>query len=698
MTTTPTREEFITAVRDGDTERLSQLLLLGADPNVRDTASGLTALMTAAGRGNAPAVRRLLAAGADVYTADSRGGGTALHKAVQGSDPETVQLLLDAGAFVDAVAATTGHTPLMDALWYKWPDVVAVLLDHGAGRNLSTHYGFPMREHFAYELNVNTRGKQRLLAAEQLLKDRTQRDAHAASAQRLMGAVVAGDLDAVRRQLADGAEVDARFPVVNGFNHAHTPLLVACREGHEKIARELIAAGADLNATEPTFGAVPLHKAVYNGHAGITALLVKEPGTDLDFQGITNGYPPLHDALWHSYEECARVLIDATDPEAQELLTQHPTDELPLVVFPDGTVLPAPENAALAARLGLSTTASCPHYDLAIVGAGPAGLAAGVYAASECLTTLLLDADSPGGQAGTSSLIENYLGFPAGLSGGDLARRAVSQAGCFGAELLHPVEVVRLRSAEPARILTLADGSEISAETVLLSTGVTYNRLDVPGADRFEGEGLHYGAATTESSSRVSHHVFIIGGANSAGQAAIHFARYAARVSLLVRAESLESGMSRYLVYEIRRTPNIDIRLNTHVLARDGDDRLERITLRHALTGTKTVETAHFVFTFIGAHPRTGWLGDVVRCDDHGFVLTGPGLSRPAAVSSPTAWPLDRAPLLLETSLPGVFAAGDVRAQSIKRVASGVGEGAMAVALVHRYRAANGAQPQPHRH
>ncbi|MFE7302722.1 FAD-dependent oxidoreductase [Streptomyces sp. NPDC057579] len=391
-----------------------------------------------------------------------------------------------------------------------------------------------------------------------------------------------------------------------------------------------------------------------------------------------------------------RFLDAATDPEARKLLAEHPTDELPLVAFPDGTFLPAPGNAALAARLGLSTTASRPHYDLAIVGAGPAGLAAGVYAASEGLTTLLLDADSPGGQAGTSSLIENYLGFPAGLSGGDLARRAVSQAGRFGAELLHPVDVVRLRSADPARILTLADGSEISTETVLLSTGVSYNRLDVPGADRFEGEGLYYGAATTESSSCVSHHVFIIGGANSAGQAAIHFARYAAKVSLLVRADSLESGMSRYLVDEIHRTPNIDVRLNTHVLALDGDDRLEHIALRDALTGAETVEPARFVFTFIGARPRTGWLGDIVRCDGHGFVLTGPDLSS-ADMAPPATWPLDRAPLLLETSMPGVFAAGDVRAQSIKRVASSVGEGAMAVALVHRYRAANGAPPRPNR-
>ncbi|MGW9431878.1 FAD-dependent oxidoreductase [Streptomyces decoyicus] len=379
-----------------------------------------------------------------------------------------------------------------------------------------------------------------------------------------------------------------------------------------------------------------------------------------------------------------------TEPEGQQLLDQHPTatTDLPLVVFPDGTVLSAPGNAELADQLGLSTAASRPHYDTVIVGAGPAGLAAGVYAASEGLSALLLDANSPGGQAGTSSLIENYLGFPSGLSGGDLTRRAVSQAGRFGAELLHPIEVIGLRRADPARIITLADGSEISAETVLLTTGVSYNRLDIPGADRFEGEGLYYGAATTESSSCISHHVFIVGGANSAGQAAIHFARYAAKVTLLVRANALENGMSQYLVDEIHRTPNIEVRLSTRVLALDGEGHLERITLRNDRTGIETEEAARFIFTFIGARPRTGWLDGVVKCDGRGFVLTGPDLLHSG--KPPASWPLERDPLLLETSVPGVFAAGDVRAQSIKRVASGVGEGAMAVALIHRYRAAGG--------
>ncbi len=367
------------------------------------------------------------------------------------------------------------------------------------------------------------------------------------------------------------------------------------------------------------------------------------------------------------------------DPEAARL-AEGRTDSLPLVLFPEGDHLSAPSSSQLAERLGLSGTASRPHYETVIIGAGPAGLAAGVYSASEGLSTLLVDFDVPGGQAGTSSLIENYLGFPAGLSGRDLARRAVSQVRRFGAELLYPVEVTGLRRADPARVITLADGTEISAEVVLLSMGVSYNRLDVPGADRFAGAGLYYGAATTESQSCISQHVYVIGGANSAGQAALHFANYASKVTMLIRAASLEAGMSQYLVDEIRRTPVIEVRLGTRVVELAGEERLERITLADVRTGETTEEPAGFVFTFIGARPRTAWLDGAVERDDHGFVVTGPDVP-------PASWDLSRGPYLLETSVPGVFAAGDVRARSVKRVASGVGEGAMAVALMHRYRA-----------
>ncbi|WP_030199245.1 FAD-dependent oxidoreductase [Streptomyces sp. NRRL S-87] len=380
-----------------------------------------------------------------------------------------------------------------------------------------------------------------------------------------------------------------------------------------------------------------------------------------------------------------RFLNVERDPEALTLLAAQPDAALPLVRFPDGAVLSAPSDAELARKLGLSTTASRPHYECVIVGAGPAGLAAGVYSASEGLSTLMLDSRAPGGQAGTSSLIENYLGFPSGLSGGDLTRRATIQAARFGAEILHPVEVVSLTRDDPAKILTLADGTEISAETVLLATGVAYNRLDAPGAERFEGAGLYYGAATTESSACISQHVFIVGGANSAGQAAVHFAKYAARVTILVRADSLAASMSHYLIDEIERTPNIEVRTRTTVVALDGDEHLERITLHDAAAGTDTEVACRFMFTFIGARPHTDWLAGVVERDEFGFVLTGSDLIANGG-ELPAEWSLERAPYPLETSVPGVFAAGDVRAHSVKRVASGVGEGAMAVSLIHRYR------------
>ncbi|MFJ8388370.1 ankyrin repeat domain-containing protein [Streptomyces sp. NPDC094438] len=319
-------ERLLAAVQRKVTDEVRTLLLDGANPNHRDTATGLTVLQTAAGLGDAETVRALIAAGGDLYSTDSRAGGTALHKAVQNGDLATVRALVEAGAFVDAVAPTTGHTPLMDALWYKWPDIVGYLLDHHAGLNLTTHYGFSLREHFEYELNVNTLGKDKMLAAEQLLKQRTQDDDERRTRHRLIAATAEGDTSEVRGLIASGADIEERFPVVNGFNDAHTALLVAARDGHTEIVRALLAAGADVNATEPTFGAVPLHKAVYNGHADITRILVEAPGVDLDYQGATNGYTALHDALWHGYEECARVLIAAgarTDLAGHDGKTAH---------------------------------------------------------------------------------------------------------------------------------------------------------------------------------------------------------------------------------------------------------------------------------------------------------------------------------------------------------------------------------------
>ncbi|MFB7261932.1 FAD-dependent oxidoreductase [Streptomyces nojiriensis] len=467
--------------------------------------------------------------------------------------------------------------------------------------------------------------------------------------------------DARRVLLTAYAETDAAITAINRVRLDYY-LLKPWDPPHERLFPVLDDLLSDWLAT---------YRPAYDGI--IVAGHLVSPGTHAVRDFFTRNGQPF------------RFLNVERDPEALTLIAAQPDGALPLVRFPDGSVLSAPTDTQLAQRLGLATTASRPHYECVIVGAGPAGLAAGVYSASEGLSTLMLDSRAPGGQAGTSSLIENYLGFPSGLSGGDLTRRATIQASRFGAEILHPVEVVSLTRDDPAKILTLADGTEISAETVLLATGVSYNRLDAPGADRFEGAGLYYGAATTESSACISQHVFIVGGANSAGQAAVHFAKYAARVTILVRAASLDASMSRYLIDEIDRTPNIEVKVRTTVVRLDGEEHLERLTLHDGDTGEDTEIPARFMFTFIGARPHTDWLAGVVERDEYGFVLTGSDLISNGG-ELPAEWSLERAPYPLETSVPGVFAAGDVRAHSVKRVASGVGEGAMAVSLIHRYR------------
>lgn len=302
---------LVKAVDNGNSKEVQRLLDNGVHPDTKDPENGLSVLMMASGRGDTAIVSLLLKAGADVCLADSAAGATALHKACQGGSLETVKLLVEAGAFVNAVVPSTGHTPLIEALWFKWPDVVGYLLDCGAGLKMNTHYGFTLLEHFQYALNVNVIGKEKLLAADELLKKRQKTDSEKVESQKLMAAVVADDLDAVRKLIAEGADIEERYPVLNGFNDFHTPLLVACRDGHTAIVKELLAAGADVNVTEPTFGAVPLHKATYNGHADITALLAKQPGVNLDYQGPSNGYTPLHDALWHGYDDCSVILIEA---------------------------------------------------------------------------------------------------------------------------------------------------------------------------------------------------------------------------------------------------------------------------------------------------------------------------------------------------------------------------------------------------
>jgi thioredoxin reductase (NADPH) len=356
-------------------------------------------------------------------------------------------------------------------------------------------------------------------------------------------------------------------------------------------------------------------------------------------------------------------------------------DDLPLVALPDGEALRSPTTVELAEALGLRTQADQPLYDLCIVGAGPAGLAAAVYAASEGLQTVVVERDAPGGQAGQSASIENYLGFPKGLSGADLTHRAVAQAARFGAEMVLARDVTGFETRGPVRAVLLDGSTAIEARAVLVATGVSYRRLEAPGLDGIGFRGVYYGATASEAVQCLGEDVYVVGAANSAGQAALNFAKYANRVVLLVRAASLEASMSQYLVGRIRAAPNIDVLLRTQVVGARGDTHLEALTLADLASGAEEEVVANWLFVFIGAAPRTDWLGTEVARDARGFVLTGPELS----VDPQTSWPLTRAPFALETSVPGVFAAGDVRLDSMKRVASAVGEGAMAVYLTHRY-------------
>jgi thioredoxin reductase (NADPH) len=373
-------------------------------------------------------------------------------------------------------------------------------------------------------------------------------------------------------------------------------------------------------------------------------------------------------------------------PEASELLTFiRKGDEsatIPLVVFSDGAFLSEPSQQQIAEKIGLRTRADKPFYDVAIVGGGPAGLAAAVYGASEGLSTVMIEREAPGGQAGTSSRIENYLGFPSGLTGAELARRAVAQAQRFGVELLSQ-EVTSVRIDGNYRILTLADGSEISCHALIVATGVSYRKLDVPGVEQLTGAGVYYGAAQTEAMSCKDDDVYIIGGANSAGQAAMYFSRYARRVVMLVRSDSLSKSMSQYLIDQIGDTPNIEVRVCTEVTEAHGDNNLTAITIRDSAQGITETVPATGLFIFIGAMPRTDWLGDVVERDAQGFIYSGTDILRDGR--RPKTWNVQRDPFLLETSVPGIFVAGDVRKSSVKRVASAVGEGSIAIQFVHQY-------------
>ena len=379
---------------------------------------------------------------------------------------------------------------------------------------------------------------------------------------------------------------------------------------------------------------------------------------------------------WHTIDE----------PEGRRLLAAADVDAtaIPLVVTADSDFLVDPSIGELAQKVGLSTVPDSDFYDVVIVGGGPAGLGAAVYAASEGLRTVLVERKATGGQAGQSSRIENYLGFPDGVSGSQLTDRARRQAHKFGAEILTTRDVVGLDVRASARVVRFADGGEVRAHSVLLATGIAYRWLEVPGCAELTGRGIFYGSALTEASRCAGDEIYVIGGANSAGQAAVFLAQHARKVTLLVRSDNLEKSMSYYLIRQIAEVPNIEVKLQTEVVAAHGDDHLESLTLCDGTTGKQVEVPASYLFVFIGAAPRTEWLDSVVQRDDRGFVLAGPDLVLDGR-RRPAGWDLDRDPYFLESSVPGVFAAGDVRANSVKRVASAVGEGAMAIQLIHGY-------------
>jgi thioredoxin reductase (NADPH) len=378
---------------------------------------------------------------------------------------------------------------------------------------------------------------------------------------------------------------------------------------------------------------------------------------------------------WYAADEAeGRRLLDAAGADGLSL---------PVVITPDGEPLVEPTDAELASRVGLATTPSKDFYDLIVIGGGPAGLGAAVYGASEGLRTVLVERLATGGQAGQSSRIENYLGFPDGVSGAQLTDRARRQASRFGAEVLTTREVVRLEVCGSARRVTFADGTSIDGHTVILATGVSYRRLGAPGLDELTGRGVYYGSALTEATACLGQDIYVVGGANSAGQAAVYLSRHAKSVTILVRGPSLEKSMSYYLIRQIADIPNITVRTCTEVVEACGEDHLGGLTLRNTGTGATEAVDAQLLFLFIGAAPLTDWLEGVVVRDRLGFVVAGPDLSPDG--ERPRGWELDRMPYHLETSVPGVFVAGDARSESAKRVASAVGEGALAVMLVHRY-------------
>jgi thioredoxin reductase (NADPH) len=492
--------------------------------------------------------------------------------------------------------------------------------------------------------------------------------------------------------------VDQRMPRMDGVT-----FLQEARQIFPDAKRALLTAYADTNAAISAINQASLDYFFMKPWDPPSEHLYPQVDDLLDdwqasyrppFQGIrvlgTRWSPrcyELRDFLARSHVPYQWIDVEgaANDPETKRLLDALGPDasNLPVVLFSDGTKMLNGVPSEVAQKVGLRTHAETTFYDLAIVGGGPAGLAAAVYGASEGLHTVMVEREAPGGQAGMSSRIENYLGFPAGLSGGDLTRRAVVQAKRFGVEILAPQEALGVRTEGPYRIVKLADGNEISCHALMIATGVQWRKLEAPGIDHLQGAGVYYGGGATEALSCKGEKVYVVGGANSAGQAAMNFAKYAERVVMLVRGDSLASTMSQYLIDQIKETPNIQIWAHASVAEAHGDTHLEEISV--LCTDTNKVERvpASSMFIFIGALPRTDWLGEVIERDERGFILTGADLVK--AGEHPKGWALDRDPFLLETNVPGIFAVGDVRHGSVKRVASGVGEGSVAVQFIHQY-------------
>ncbi len=507
-------------------------------------------------------------------------------------------------------------------------------------------------------------------------------------------------LDVVRRLKLRGSTValflaDQRMPAMSGVE-----FLAAAREIYPDAKRVLLTAYADTEVAIAAINTIQLDHYL---------LKPWDPPEDKLFPVLEDvlgdwraGFrPPFEGVRVVSHRWSARAheikdylarnqipyrwLDIEKEKEASELAVSAGVDAdgQPLVVFGDGTHLVGPSNADIAGRVGLRTHAALPYYDLVIVGGGPAGLAAAVYGASEGLKTLIVEREAPGGQAGTTSRIDNYLGFPAGLSGSDLARRAVAQASRLGAEVLTPQEVVGVTVEDPYKLVRLADGSQVSCQALLVATGVEYRKLDLPDAVRLAGAGIYYGGATTEASFYRGERVAVLGGGNSAGQAAVYLARFVEHVTVLIRGDSLAAGMSAYLVDQIGASPNITVRTNVNVVAVHGEKALAAIDVADKADGSQTGLPVAAMFVFIGQAPRTEWLGDLVERDKAGFVVTGADLGR--AGDRPPGWRPARQPFLLETNVPGIFSAGDVRSDSVKRIASSVGEGAMAVKFVHQH-------------